>query len=211
MWYGLRGPAALDSESESIATDVLRSTLRSLIYATGAIGAVWYLATALSNGPLQSLVTSFLVALCAVAAGGLALHVMPENPRMAQVIWLAGIAAGLFLAVYTSQQPQSVFLLALLPFAAAVTLGWPAGQYLDRQHTARHFRTEHWEPAIWSRHMLQQWLESGRQLDVDRAREVVVQMRRRIVEQGPEEFMSGDLERAVLHVIERARCALVGR
>ena len=31
------------------------------------------------------------------------------------------------------------------------------------------------------------------------------------VEQGPEEFMSGDLERAVLHVIERARCALVGR
>ncbi|MCJ7737687.1 MAG: trimethylamine methyltransferase family protein, partial [Anaerolineae bacterium] len=86
----------------------------------------------------------------------------------------------------------------------------PGGQYLDKAHTARHFRSEHWQPTIWSRHMLQQWMETGRQLDVDRAREIAVQLRKQIEQRGPEESMSGTLEREVLKVIERARQALVG-
>jgi trimethylamine---corrinoid protein Co-methyltransferase len=30
----------------------------------------------------------------------------------------------------------------------------PGGQYLDKVHTARRFRQEHWNPSIWSRQML---------------------------------------------------------
>jgi trimethylamine--corrinoid protein Co-methyltransferase len=48
----------------------------------------------------------------------------------------------------------------------------PGGHYMDRQHTADYFRKEHWQPEIWSRHMLQAWIENGSQLDVDKARNV---------------------------------------
>ena len=36
----------------------------------------------------------------------------------------------------------------------------PGGHYLDKEHTVRHFREEHWNPTLWSRQMLRPWLES---------------------------------------------------
>jgi trimethylamine--corrinoid protein Co-methyltransferase len=36
----------------------------------------------------------------------------------------------------------------------------PGGQYLDKLHTAQRFRSELWTPSIWSRKMLQSWLDS---------------------------------------------------
>lgn len=47
----------------------------------------------------------------------------------------------------------------------------PGGLYLDQPHTARHHRQQFWEPEVWSRSKLADWLEAGRPLDVDRARE----------------------------------------
>ena len=35
----------------------------------------------------------------------------------------------------------------------------PAGQYLDKEHTVRYLRSEHWQPKIWSREMLAPWLD----------------------------------------------------
>lgn len=47
----------------------------------------------------------------------------------------------------------------------------PGGLYLDQAHTARHHREQFWEPKVWSREKLGDWLDAGRPLDVDRARE----------------------------------------
>ena len=87
----------------------------------------------------------------------------------------------------------------------------PGGQFLDKPHTARHFRSEHWEPGIWSRHMLRPWLDAGRQLDVDRARELALEVQAEVQQGGlaPPGMPEG-VEREVLGVIERARRALVG-
>jgi len=82
----------------------------------------------------------------------------------------------------------------------------PGGHFLDRVHTARHFRDEHWEPGVWSRQMLRPWMDEGRGLDVDRAREIVLDVQRLGVEQSD---MSEALERQVLGVIERSRKALL--
>jgi len=82
----------------------------------------------------------------------------------------------------------------------------PGGHFLDKLHTVRHFRDEHWEPALWSRRMLKPWMEAGCRLDVDVARERAVAM------QGREEEatgMSERLELAVLSIIERAKESLV--
>jgi len=75
----------------------------------------------------------------------------------------------------------------------------------------RHFRTEHWNPTLWSRRMLRPWMEDGCRLDVDQAREVALQVLSEVRQRGldPGE-MSASLERGVLDVIERARQALTG-
>lgn len=82
----------------------------------------------------------------------------------------------------------------------------PGGHFLDKLHTVHHYRAEHWQPTIWSRQMVKPWLAEGSRLDADKAREMALELQRR--ERQPS-GMSGTLEREVLHVIERARKALV--
>lgn len=83
----------------------------------------------------------------------------------------------------------------------------PGGHFLDKLHTVRHFRDEHWQPAIWSRQMLRPWMEEGCHLDVDKARGMALEIQHRSAEPVG---MSESLEREVLGIIERARKALVG-
>lgn len=82
----------------------------------------------------------------------------------------------------------------------------PGGHYIDKPHTAQHFRSEHWQPKIWTRQMLRAWMDEGSKLDVDKARELALEVQA----QEPEpSHMSESLEREVLLVIEKAREALV--
>jgi len=83
----------------------------------------------------------------------------------------------------------------------------PGGHFIDKVHTARHFRDEHWEPCLWSRQMLAPWIETGSQLDVDRARELALELQERGVE--GDTRMSEGLEREVLGIIERVRRTLM--
>jgi trimethylamine--corrinoid protein Co-methyltransferase len=82
----------------------------------------------------------------------------------------------------------------------------PGGHYIDRHHTARHFRNDLWEPAIWSRRTLRPWQEEGSHHDADRAREVALEVQRRGVEP---DGMTQEMERRVLRVIDRARRELL--
>lgn len=82
----------------------------------------------------------------------------------------------------------------------------PGGHFIDKLHTARHFRDEHWEPGLWSRQMLRPWMEGGCRLDADEARELALEIWGRGVE--PVGMAEG-LEREVLRIIERAREVLV--
>jgi trimethylamine--corrinoid protein Co-methyltransferase len=83
----------------------------------------------------------------------------------------------------------------------------PGGHYLDKLHTVRYLREEHWQPGIWSRQMLRPWLETDRSLDVDRAREKVLALGQVAAESFS--CMSPKLEREVLSIIDRARRVLV--
>lgn len=82
----------------------------------------------------------------------------------------------------------------------------PAGQYLDKDHTARHFRYEQWQPTLWSREMLNPWLEGARLLDADKARQIALNFRQKFQ---PAAQISAEAEKDILRVIESARRALV--
>lgn len=48
----------------------------------------------------------------------------------------------------------------------------PGNLFMDRDHTAAHFRAELWEPGLWSREMLDSWLSHGARTDADKARDI---------------------------------------
>ena len=85
----------------------------------------------------------------------------------------------------------------------------PGGHYLDRWHTARHCREEVWSPGIWSRQMLRSWLAGDRLLDVDAAREVVLQVQSDLAREPEERRISEAFERELLAIIARARSDLI--
>jgi len=78
----------------------------------------------------------------------------------------------------------------------------PAGNYVDKMHTVRYFRNEHWRPSIWSRQMLNPWLAEGCRLDVDKAREMALDIQKQPLDTSG---MSEGLEQEVLKIIERAK------
>ena len=47
----------------------------------------------------------------------------------------------------------------------------PGGLFIFHDHTVERFREEIWEPALWNRVSLEQWLSGERKIDVDLARE----------------------------------------
>lgn len=77
----------------------------------------------------------------------------------------------------------------------------PGGQYLDKMHTASHFRKEHWNPNIWSRRMLQTWMEEERKIDSDLALEVVEKARQGNYQ---EAHISQEFDQAIRSLIEHA-------
>jgi len=78
----------------------------------------------------------------------------------------------------------------------------PGGNFIASEHTARHFRREHWEPAVWSRQMLGPWLAGDQKLDVDTA---VGLYRAMLPNLDVTPRLSPAEERDVLHLIECAR------
>ncbi len=81
----------------------------------------------------------------------------------------------------------------------------PGGGYIDKPHTARHFRKEHWRPSIWTRHMLTPWLDGDRRIDADRARDKVLEV---AAQPSEPSHMSEALERDLRALIVPAERAL---
>jgi len=78
----------------------------------------------------------------------------------------------------------------------------PGGSYLVEEHTVKHLRQKaQWQPRVWSRQMLGAWLDSGRMLDADRAREMALDL---LNQPNLGDGMDEAQERAVLGVIEKA-------
>jgi trimethylamine---corrinoid protein Co-methyltransferase len=85
----------------------------------------------------------------------------------------------------------------------------PGGQYLDKLHTARHFRREVWTPSLWSQEMTRSWIAEGQRLDADKARDVVFQVQSQMAVEPIGSGIGESFETDILAVIEKARRDLV--
>lgn len=87
------------------------------------------------------------------------------------------------------------------------TLAWDqirergiGGTFLDAEHTARHFRREHWQPELFSREPLNAWLAGDRRLAAEHARDKAQAIMAEHHPQGIDE----ETEKALLRVIAEA-------
>ncbi len=126
MWYGLRISPKADPDFVSSATELLQSTLRTLIFTTGGVGLIWYVVA--NSTSLWTTVPSVSLVLLVIAiSSALAIRLLARQLLIAQSIWLIGLAVAITLAIYLFQRSEIAFLYMLLPLIATVTMAWPAG------------------------------------------------------------------------------------
>jgi trimethylamine--corrinoid protein Co-methyltransferase len=89
---------------------------------------------------------------------------------------------------------------------ATILEAGPGGGYLDKTHTAQHFRKELWQPEIWSREMVNPWLAGDQKLDADKARDRVLDFQEKAT---PFEGLSEGQDKDILALINQARKNLV--
>ena len=83
----------------------------------------------------------------------------------------------------------------------------PGGTFIDRMHTAEHFRTELWFPKLLDRNFYQAWLDAGAVGMEERCRE----KKEHLLKTHEVEPVPPDLDRALDEIIAAARCNLSGR
>ncbi|MGQ9683172.1 MAG: trimethylamine methyltransferase family protein [Anaerolineae bacterium] len=76
----------------------------------------------------------------------------------------------------------------------------PGGLFTGTEHTARHYRSEHWQPEIFTREMYNSWLAGDAKIDVQRAEDIFDHVMRT---HNPR-YIKEQTETALLAVIERA-------
>ena len=76
----------------------------------------------------------------------------------------------------------------------------PGGNFMGHEHTLKWFRSEQWQPTIFSREALGSWLASGRKTDVDLAYEQYEEILRSHHPQG----ISESAERELMKIIKSA-------
>ena len=113
--------------TDLLTEELLLPTLRLLIVTSAAVSVLFYLIV-VAVPSMVDVVPSLFVATAAHCLGAaLALRLSNWNLRLGLLTWVLAVSLAVILGFHLLRQPQVFFLLAVVPFAAAVVLNWPAG------------------------------------------------------------------------------------
>lgn len=130
MWYGLCVSPKADPDFVHSASELLQSTLRCMILTTGGVYLVWYLVATVA-WPHTIGWTVWLIGLVVALTSTISLRILPRQLLAAYAVWQAGLAAATTLALYRFQRPELGFFYMLFPLMAVLTVGWPAGLFVE--------------------------------------------------------------------------------
>ena len=126
MYDGLRVASRSDADFASSVADLLASTSRHVIIAAGVIYLTWHLAATVLS-PVELGYHVWLTTPVVVVTFVIALKLLDRSSLAAQVVWQAGLAAAVTLAIILFRRPEIAFLYALLPLMAVISVGRLAG------------------------------------------------------------------------------------
>lgn len=130
MWYMLRISRSAGRAQIAGLHDLLQAAFRNLILVTGAAYIMWAFLTT-EDLPVSLIVRTMPVTVAMLLTCALSLVLLSRSLLLAQVTWQVGLIVVITMLVQITQQPMVAFLYALLPFMAAVTVGWPAGLLVE--------------------------------------------------------------------------------
>ncbi len=90
---------------------------------------------------------------------------------------------------------------------AEVEAAGPGGTFIDREHTAEHFRRELWFPRLLDRNYYQQWMDEGASTMEQRC----VERKNEILRTHQPEPVSDELDKALGEIVKAAREELIAR
>lgn len=125
MWY-IKRISRDNIKFTSSTVELLHSTARNQMITVGLIAVVWHIIATLS-WPETFLRTIWLVTPVTLLICIVSFWLLPKRFLLAQVVWQVGLVVVITLALYIYQQPEMVFLYALLPLMAVVAVGRRAG------------------------------------------------------------------------------------
>jgi len=130
MWRTLHTSANLDADFAKSADELVRTTFRNLIWATGSAYLVWHLVATVSWSQRLG-VPTWGVTACMGLVIGLTMWQLPRHIHTAQWCWHLGLLGVITAALCFYRQPEIAFLFVLLPFMASVTMSWYAGIVIE--------------------------------------------------------------------------------
>ena len=126
MWYGLAVSSQADPDFASWTGELLNSTMRTLIVATGGGLLVWHV-VATTTWPTTIGPAVFAVSVIIALGSALAVWLLPRQLLLAQGVWMLCLTAAITLAISLFQLPELAFFYVVLPLIAMVVVGWPGG------------------------------------------------------------------------------------
>ena len=123
MLHMLRSSHRMGADYAVSVADLIYSTTRTLLWATGGMALTWYLLAATTQWFEAQVLNVAPAALTMVIGAALALNLLRERQGIALTVWLLGLAGGIFIAMARFGQIDLLYGLAFIPFLAMVTAG----------------------------------------------------------------------------------------
>lgn len=124
MWDLLRSTMNNDPNFSVNIHELLKTTSRGIILVMTGLFLAWFFLDTASR-PAQLILLSVPLSLFVFIIAGLSLWVLQFDRLLeAQITWQLGLLVIVALAMYMFQAPEIVFIYALLPLIAILTIGW---------------------------------------------------------------------------------------
>ena len=127
MWQVLSGSLPLkDSSGEGRLSELVKDIGRSLVLAMAGIYLIGLLSTMFLRDE-RFTINLWLIFIPATLLFFLTLRLLPSHFYLAQCVWLAAVTAAILTEAYLFQQPALLLFVAVVPFGAFLSMGWPGG------------------------------------------------------------------------------------
>ena len=126
MWSQVSRTSGAGPELASSVKELLQATTRNLVWITGTTYLLLHLMI-VASGHAEYQDRLAPIAGIILLTCGLVLWLRSHSLLLAQVLWQLGLLWAITAALLIFRRPEIAYLYALLPFAAVVTIGWPAG------------------------------------------------------------------------------------
>ncbi len=130
MWQALRLSERTSPDFVNSARELGQRTSAKLILTVGVAYLIWHMAAGLAwPGGVGWRV--WLVSPVMLAASALAWVLLSRRYLLAQIVWQLGLLAAIALSAILFEEPRIIFLYAMLPLTAVITIGWPAAAAVE--------------------------------------------------------------------------------